>query len=72
MIANESYSIFMCIGERTFMVDVCKEVSLLKHKLKEFLFLCFNLYQEFGILGCGNTKQVQLGKSNWEWLIEML
>jgi len=64
MIANESYAIFMCIGETTFMVDVCKQVSLPKHKLKESLFMCFNLYQEFGILGCGNTNQIQPGKSN--------
>jgi hypothetical protein len=72
MIANESYSIFMCIGETTFMVDVYKQVSLPKHNLKESLFMCFNLYQEFGILGYGNTNQIQPRKSYWDWLIEML
>ena len=39
------------------MVDVCKQVSLPKHNLKESLFMCFNLHQEFGILGCGNTNR---------------
>jgi len=45
------------------MVDVCKQVSLSKHNLKESLFMCFNLCQEFGILGCGNTNQIQPRKS---------
>jgi hypothetical protein len=54
----------MCIGKTAFVVGVCKQVSLPKHMLKESLFMCFNLDQEVGILGCGNTNQIQPGKSN--------